>query len=443
MICWFIRLSTALAFFALPALGQTTEQQNLRPRDIAAGWAGSLDGTWHWRLPDTPNGLHPTQSWHATGSTPDGDIYVSGMDHRTNAALYRIDTRARALRYVGDARSASEAAHNWLPGETAQKFHTRPLWHAGKIYVATMDRSNLDPEYLGRRGFHWYAHDPSLGRLTDLSAGEPGGSAVPHGNLVTLASDPVRNVIYGAGVPTGTIYRYDVATGQTQDLGRPASYQQPYVYTGRVMWVDAHGRLYFTASNWDEPAAHDHVHYYDPQTGFGEETDWRLKDGMALETGQCMEGGLVCFFGDDRGHIYRFDQAWHTWTYLGQVDTGKVPGWNGFEFWLFAVAPDGKSVYVATSTSPRPSEDTALYEFDFGSGRTRRLCALAELDPALAHTHVHTGYDAWDTEGRFYFASFGYSGDSAVLVSRIDPARLKAAIVRRAKALDASDTTKR
>lgn len=437
-----VRVAMMLGCCAMPVTSQGADSQKQQAPKAEKGWAGALDGVWNWRLPDTPNGLHPTQSWHATGSAPNGDIYVGGMDHKTNAALYRIDAQADTLRYVGDARSASEAAHNWLPGETAQKFHTRPLWHNGKIYVATMDRSDLDQGYLERRGFHWYAYDSAHGSFTDLSASEPGGSAVPHGSLVTLASDPVHNVIYGAGVPTGSIYRYDVASRRTQDLGRPASYKQPYVYTGRVMWVDARGRLYFTASNWDEPAVHDHVHYYDPETGFGEEKDWLLKDGMALETGQCMEGGKWCVFGDDRGHVYRFDQDAHTWTSLGQVETGKKAGWDGVEFWLFAVAPSGRSIYVATSTSPRPSDDTALYEFDLASGRTQRICALAELDPALAHSHVHTGYNAWDAQGRFYFASFGYSDNQSVLVTRIDPARLKTALGRRADTKGDTDAGK-
>lgn len=431
MLRQLIRFGATLALLALPSIGQAADQQTSQPEKIGVGWAGALDGTHLWRLPDTSNGLHPTQSWHATGSAPDGNIYVGGMDHATNAALYRIDAQAGTLQYVGDARSASEAAHNWLPGETAQKFHTRPLWHDGKIYVATMDRSDLDAGYLERRGFHWYAYDPTRGSFTDRSAFEPGGSAVPHGNVVTLASDTIRNVIYGAGVPTGTIYRFDVARGRTQDLGRPTSYGQPYVYTGRVMWVDRRGRLYFTASNWDEPGVHDHVHYYDPETGFGEEKDWLLKDGLALETGQCMDGSKRCVFGDDRGHVYRFDQDAHTWTYLGQVETGKKAGWDGVEFWLFAVNPDGKSAYVGTSTSPRPSDDTALYQFDFETGQTRRLCALAEMDPALDHLHVHTGFNAWDSVGRFYFASFDGSPEHGVIVTRIDPSRLEAALAHR------------
>lgn len=430
----FVLLCAVLGGILLPVMSQADDRPPVQGAPVGQGWAGSLDGVWHWRLPDTSDGLHPTQSWHATGSAPDGSIYVAGMDHVTNAALYRIDAETGTLRSVGDARAASEAAHNWLPGETAQKFHTRPLWHRGKVYVATMDRSDLDAGYLARRGFHWYAYDPARRAFTDLSASEPGGTAVPHGNLVTLASDPTHDVIYGAGVPTGEIYRYDVASGRTQDLGRPRSYGKPYVYTGRVMWVDTRGRLYFTATNADEPGVHDHVQYYDPETGFGEEKDWLLKDGMALETGQCADGGKRCVFADDPGHVYRFDQDAHSWTYLGQIETGRTSGWGGVEFWLFDVSPDGTGAYTATSTSPRPSEDTALYWFDFASGKTRRICDMAELDPALKHLHVHTGYDAWDDKGRFYFASFGFEGspEQGVVVTRVDPPRLEKALARRA-----------
>jgi hypothetical protein len=346
------------------------------------------------------------------------------MDHLTNAALYRLSWREGTLRYVGDARSASEAVANWQPGETAQKFHTRPLWHRGKIYVATMDHSTLDDAYLARRGFHWYAYDPAVDSFADLSASEPGGSAVAHGNVVTLASDPVRNVIYGAGVPTGDIYRYDVAHGRTDALGRPGSYDQPYVYTGRVMWVDSHGRLYFTAGSTDSPSVYGHVHYYDPDTGFGERKDWPLRDGQALEVGQCLEGGKKCIFSDDKGHVYGFDDDRPSWSYLGQIETGQ----RGTYIWMFNVTADLSKLYTATSTSPQPSDFTSLYEFDLRTGKTERLCTLAELGPSLRDRHVHTGYDAWDPEGRFYFASFNGLPDQPVILTRVDPTRLKAAL---------------
>jgi outer membrane protein assembly factor BamB len=396
--------------------------------DPAEGWAGRLGAAWHWRLPDTPNGLKPTQSWHATGAAPSGDIYVGGMDHATNAALYRLDARTGLLRYAGDARSASEAVGNWRPGETAEKFHTRPLFLDGKMYVATMDRSTLDEAYLSRRGFHWYAYDPATGSFADLSAAEPGGSATAHGALVTLAADPARGVIYGAGVPTGDIYRYDVVDRRTEDLGRPASYDRRYVYAGRVMWVDAHGRLYFTAGNPQQgehdPAVYGHVYYYDPATGFGERADWRLQEPRALEVGQCLPDGGTCFFADDQGHVYRFDEDGPRWSYIGQAKTPTAELW----VWLFHVSANGRKAYFATSSWAQAANPSSLYEFDLVTGETRRLCGLDALDPELAVLNLHTGYDAWDKDGRFYFASFSMNGDRNVVLTRLDPVRLKAAL---------------
>jgi outer membrane protein assembly factor BamB len=396
--------------------------------DPAEGWAGRIEGSWHWRLPDTPNGLRPTQSWHATGSTPAGDIYVGGMDHATNAALYRLDAQTGRLRYAGDARSASEAAGNWRPGETAEKFHTRPLFFDGKVYVATLDRSTLDDAYLSRRGFHWYAYDPASDEFADLSAAEPGGVAAAHGGLVTLAADPARGVIYGAGVPTGHIYRYKPAEHRTEDLGRPPSYDRPYVYAGRMMWVDARGRLYFTAGNPQQgahdPAVYGHVHFYDPATGFGERKDWRLQEPRALEVGQCLADGRTCFFCDDQGHVYRFDEDGPTWSYVGQVRTPAAELW----VWLFEVSADGRKAYVATSSWAKTANPASLYEFDLATGETRRLCGLDALDPALAALNLHTGYDAWDGAGRFYFASFAMDGRQNAVLTRLDPVRLKAAL---------------
>jgi hypothetical protein len=390
-------------------------------RAPATGWSGGLDGVWHWRLPDTPNGLRPTQSWHATGAAPDGTIYVGGMDHATNSALYRLEPRRGVLRLVGDARSASEAAGNWQPGETAEKFHTRPLWHDGKVYVASMDRSTMDDAYLSRRGFHWYAYDPARDSFRDLSAAEPGGTGAPHGGLVTLAADPARNLIYGAGVPTGEIFRYDVARGRTQNLGRPPSFDRPYVYTNRMMWVDSRGRLHFTAGGPD-PSIYGHVHTWDPDRGFGERRDWPLQGELALEVGQWMADRKTCFLADAEGHVYRFGDEGPSWSYLGKADLPRF-------LWVFHVSAGGEKAWLATSQG----RASALYEFDLAAGRTRRLCALAELGADLAGLDLHTGYDAWDGEGRFYFTSFSSAPGRGVLVTRVDPLRVEAALGRRTK----------
>lgn len=395
--------------------------------DPSMGWAGASGASWHWIVPETPNGLKPNQSWHATASAPDGYTYVAGMDHTTNAALYRIEQSSGRLEFVGDARSASEAANNWAPGETVEKFHTRPLWHKGQIYVASMKSSTLDNTYLGQRGFHWYAFNPGQKSFVDLSAKEPGGVGAEHGSVVAIASDPAHNLIYGAGLPTAEIFRYDVAAGRTENLGRPRAFDRPFTYTGRVIWVDSRGRLYFTAGNPrlgpQDESIYGHVHFYDPKTGFGERRDWRLHQPRALEAGQCFDGGKRCYFTDDIGNLYRFDDAGPHWREIGQI-AHRDP-WAFV--WMFQVSPDERTIYAATSLGKNKS---GLFAFDIGSGETQRLGDVADLDPALSDYQVHTGSGAFDAQGRFYFTSF-VSGDGKLIINRVDPAALKNGLGRK------------
>jgi hypothetical protein len=417
--CWLALLAATSGGVALP---------------VAAGevsaWPGRVDGTWHWQLPDTPNGLKPYVSWHATGSAPNGDIYVAGMDHVSNSALYRLRSGTQAFIYVGDARSASEAAGNWRPGESAEKFHTRPTWHLGDVYLATMDYSKLDGGYLERRGFHWYAYDPLGDSLSDLSADEADGVGAPHLGIVTIASDPARNLLYGAAVPTGHIFRYDVTAKRTSDLGRPAAYDRDYLYVGRFMWVDSRGRLYLSAGNAQgygpvyEPRIYGHIRYYEPGVGFGEVPDWKL-EANAIESGQCTPDRKTCWMADDLGHVYRFDDEGPSWSYLGRA----IP--DAERAWVFHVSPDGKKAYALASVSDsgRPGE---LYEFDLRDGVSRKLCRVTDLDPKLADFDWHTGYGAWDQLGRFYFVSFPspespkHRQENAI-VTAVDPVRLKSA----------------
>jgi hypothetical protein len=109
-----------------------------------------------------------------------------------------------------------------------------------------MDRSTLDDGYLTRRGFHWYAYDPASNNFPDLSAREPGGSAgagwsARRDRCLLTRRDRRPCVLGDPQVAAPRVCRTDI-------LGRPGSYDQPFVYTGRVMWVDSRGRLYFTAS---------------------------------------------------------------------------------------------------------------------------------------------------------------------------------------------------
>ena len=398
--------------------------------DAIPSQPGALDGTWLWLLPDGPGDLRPTQSWHATGSTPSGDIFVGGMDHATNSALYRIDTASGRLVRVGDAHAAAEGARNLQPGETFEKFHTRPTWFDGQVYVATMDYSKIDDGYLNRRGSHLYAYDPQTTEFSDLSAGQPGGVSVPHLSVITLAGDPASQVLYQGAVPTGEILRYDVTAKTTTNLGRPPRFNVPYVYFNRFMWVDSRGRLYFSAGHSPAPVTYDpavfnHIYVYDPASGFGERTDWPLQATRAIETGQCLADG-VCLVADDQSRIYRFSDQGPEWSYVGQVVADAEP------VWVFDVTADGQKAYVIASPE-EPGAVSSLYEYDLTAKTSRRLCAVADLDPALQGYDRHTGYNAWDRQGRFYFVSFPSKrsplfGKANARVTAVDPVRLKAAL---------------
>ena len=159
------------------------------------GWEGKLDGVKSWQLPDTPNGLRPIQSWFGVGSSPNGDIYVAGSDHRTNSALYRLDVKTDILRYVGDAKSASRKVNNWLDGETAEKFHTRPTSYNGRMYVASTDYSKPNDNYVAKRGFHWYAYDITASTFLDLSVSEPKGVGAEHAQIMAIAVDSQRGYL--------------------------------------------------------------------------------------------------------------------------------------------------------------------------------------------------------------------------------------------------------
>jgi hypothetical protein len=382
------------------------------------GWPGAVAGVWHWRLPETPNGLRPVQSWHAIGSTPKGDIYVAGMDHLDNSALYRITAEDGLLHFLGDAKSSSQAAGNWRRGETAQKFHTRPIWIDGRVFVASMDHSTLDRGYLDRRGAHLYAYDEATDRFDDLSISEPRGVAARHVSFVTLTHDAGQQALYAASVPTAELYRYDLRLGRTTRLGRPGAFHAPYLYIGRIMWVDSRGRLYFTAGNplftpRDQPASiYGHVYFYDPETGFGECPDWRLAKPRALEAGQWSKDRKTCHFVDDKGEIYRFDDDGPRWSHLGRLDVGRDMVWS------FHIDAAGTNAYIATSNWKHTA--ARLHEFDLLRGTSRTLCALADLSPELAVLSVHTGYDATDNRGCLHFTSFAEDMPQTLLVTRLD-----------------------
>ena len=399
------------------------------PIPLDSGRLGNLDGVKVWQLPTAPNGDRPDQCWLAVGSDTEGDIYISGHDHVSNSMLYRLHQSDGVLRWVGDAETASLRVDNWLPGETAEKFHTRPLDYDGRVYVATLDSSNMNTDYLSTRGFHWYGYESLGNELLDLSVSEPDGVGWPTLQIVTIQKDTQNNLLYGMSVPTNELVSYDIASGETTLLGKPDAWTG-YFYSNRYIWVDSRGRVYITGGStrgqWNQgesASTFDHVWYYDPTTGFGQLLDFPLEGANALEVGQWDRTGDFLYTADDQGHIYRFTDATASWTFVGQPDFGAVS--SGVpKTWVFQVSPDAKKIYIGVSDVSYPN---SIWEYDIATGTTTELAKLSELDAQASSQDFITGYDSWDDNGSFYISSFSmYNGVNVYMIG-IDPVRLKAA----------------
>jgi hypothetical protein len=413
-MCWKIGILLTFCFivvcFAQPKTG---------------GYNGLLNGVKSWVLPNAPSGTRPDQAWHSVGSSPSGDIYISGHDHATNSMLYRLSQKDDTLRWVGDARTASQAVNNWNTGETCQKFHDRPVWFNGKDYVASLDRSTLDNAYVSTRGFHWYCYDSAQNTFSDLSVSEPNGIGAAHLQLICIQPDPKKNVIYGATIPEVKIVSYDVAKKVTTVLGRPSQWTTPqYLYSDRVQWVDSRSRLYITAGNdrgqWNmgEPVnVFNHVWYYDPASGFGELTNFPLQGANAMECGGWNREHTKWYGSDDHGHLYCFNDSGPTWTYLGR------PGFDAnIKVWTLEVAPDGDKLYVG-----RCDNALGIWEFDLAAKTSRSVFSISECDATAGNRAFLTGYDSWDQAGNLYLAEFSMNDGNNVILTRFNPVKLKVA----------------
>ena len=385
--------------------------------------AGKIAGVNIWQLPNSPDGDRPDQCWLAVGSDASGEIYISGHDHQTNSMLYRLYQSDSTVRWIGDARTASEAANNWENGETAEKFHTRPIHHDGQVYVATLDNSNMDSGFRNTRGFHWYGYNISQNSFTDLSASEANGVGAETLQLATIQKDPVNNLLYGMSIPENKLVRYDIAQGTTTVLGKPDAWQG-YFYTNRFMWVDSRGRVYTTGGSsrdqWNQgesSAVFDHVWYYDPATGFGELPGFELQGPNAMEVGQWDRQRKNLYTSDDQGNIYRFNDAAASWTFLGRPAFS-----SSLKTWIFQLSADEEKIYIGLSDGAQPN---AIYEYDIATGSSFELLKMTDLDTQSAAENFITGYDSWDSKGSFYIASFSMYDNDNVYMLGINPVEIK------------------
>ena len=391
-----------------------------------------------YSLFDTPNGLQPLQCWYGVGQSPDGMVYVAGSDHVTNSALYQFNPKTKLLKFCGDAVSAAQAADNLEPGEAFEKFHCRPVYMDGKVYVASTEYSNFDDGYLSTRGFHWFAYDVAADTFIDVSAIEENGIAAAHAQAVQIVADTARKKIYAMGLPTAHIYELDVNTGLTKDYGRPPfDFPDDYPALATYPWIGSDGRLYFNLDHMSLDSIYNHIYYLDRDSGYGVMSDWNVTVGRwnpsaftqhgtpwRLKIGAWTKDKERCYIATNFGDIHVYDATQHTWNFVGTLDWGD--NWDYYSYQVYTRTmhlndDESKLYFINDKRGITPGY--FIIEFDLATKTSKILAKLNDLGSEFNGCNVHGGNDIWDEDGYFYFVSFG--GGDNVLLSRFNPEMYK------------------
>ncbi len=207
-----------------------------------------------------PGGHREDQMFSALYAAADGTVYVGLCTHAGSAQFYSYDPRTDRMRHLADMAE-------WL-GQTGQgvrtagKIHTRFVEDKqGRIYFATMCEDagppNIDPYSWG--GPHWLRYDPQSGQLENL------GLINRLWGLYGLAIDRGRNRLFGTAWD-GHLYRYDIDTRRTVDLGRVDNWDDL-----RHIAADDQGNVYGSypkARIWKYDAATERVYDLSVQTPY-------------------------------------------------------------------------------------------------------------------------------------------------------------------------------
>ena len=163
----------------------------------------------------------------------DGTVYIGTSIHGGSAQFYRYDPRTDRVEHI--AGMAEFLGQTGRGVRVAGKIHTRFVEdRQGRIYFATMCEdsgpTNIDP--YSWDGPNWMRYDPHAGKLENL------GSINRLWGAYGLAIDQKRNRLF-ATAWDGHLYRYDIDTASTHDLGRVDNWDDP-----RHIACDDEGNVY-------------------------------------------------------------------------------------------------------------------------------------------------------------------------------------------------------
>lgn len=346
------------------------------------------------------SGFRHHSVWDGIGATADGQIYVAVSNHLQpggNAALYHYDPEADQMSLLGDVKSISTAAGNWMPDESQHKVHTYLLQHAdGKIYLATDD---YDPSPF-LRGAHVYTIDPASDQVHDFSqtqpflmtqdlavipnpglAAEASGVFIEYYGIKGISLNPrVPNLLYAMTYPDGHLIRYDLSDGSMEWIGQ--SSQVSYIF-----YVDNIGNVFYTAPDGGTQK----LLKYELATENTTTVATGLPDGELGGVAPTLDGETVYVLVANSKSFYRLRPAANELTHIA-----NACGSNWWRLYNLSLSPDERTLYYVSNNNSR----STIRKIDIATGSCSEVLDVNAL--VGSRDLCFGGVNVWDRRGSFY-----------------------------------------
>ncbi len=362
-------------------------------------------------------GFRTHSCWSGLGVSSRGDVYMTASNHLQsggNAAICKYDPVADKISVLGDLKSISTAANNWMPGESQHKVHTFLMEHAdGKIYLASDD---YDPSPF-LRGAHVYTIDPATDQVVDFSKTQPflmtknlnviantgkaeerSGVFIEFYGIKGLSLNPrAPGVIYAMTYPDGHLIRYDTGNGAMQVVGqsKPVSY---------VFYTDNSGNAYYAKESGSGLS----LVKYELATG---NTTVVKSFFLGIELGAIaptQSGNIVYCLEAATQKIYRLDCSKDSFT-----EFTTVCGTNWWQLYNLSLSPDGRSLYFVSNNNDR----STIRKIDLA---TKQCSEFLDINALLGSRDLcFGGVNVWDDAGNFYAPVWTYPDKSDLALLKV------------------------
>jgi hypothetical protein len=207
-----------------------------------------------------PGDSKASEMYSALYSAADGTVYIGLCTGGGSAQFYSYDPHSDRMRHIADMAEFLGQAGKGI--REAGKIHTPFVEDSeGRIYFATMNEDvgppNIDPN--SWEGPNWIRYDPKTDQLENL------GLIDRHWGVYGFAIDRNRNRLF-ATAWNGHLYRFDIDTRKTVDLGRVENWDDP-----RSIVADDRGNVYgpyVPAGIWKYDAATERVYNLSVRTPY-------------------------------------------------------------------------------------------------------------------------------------------------------------------------------